>query len=93
MKNNRGEIKNETRKIIDLIKDYSYSIQYISLAFGVLATIFGILIIVFIRGIQFSGFLVLSNSYSIIFHIFASLGEIKLTASPTDPALAVRPIL
>ena len=49
MKNNRGEIKNETRKIIDLIKDYSYSIQYISLAFGVLATIFGILIIVFLR--------------------------------------------
>ena len=78
MKNNRGEIKNETRKIIDLIKDYSYSIQYISLAFGVLATIFGILIIVFIRGIQFSGFLVLSiGIFAFILSLVINLSSIK----------------
>ena len=45
MKNDRGEINSESRKIINLIKDYSYSIQYISLAFGVLATILGLIII------------------------------------------------
>ena len=78
MKNNRGEIKNETRKIIDLIKDYSYSIQYISLAFGVLATIFGILIIVFLRGIQFSGFLVLSiGIFAFILSLVINLSSIK----------------
>ena len=49
VKNNRGEINNESKKIIDLLKNYSYSIQYISFAFGVLATFLGLIIIIFLR--------------------------------------------
>ncbi len=78
MKNDRGEINSKSRKIIDLIKDYSYSIQYISLTFGLLATILGLIIIVFLRGIQFSGFLVFFiGMIAIILSLIINLGSIK----------------
>jgi hypothetical protein len=78
MKNDRGEINSESKKIISLIKDYSYSIQYISLAFGVLATILGLIIIIFLRGIQFSGFLVLSiGILAFILSLIINISSIK----------------
>ena len=80
VKNNRGEINNESKKIIDLLKNYSYSIQYISFAFGVLATFLGLIIIIFLRDIQFSGFIVLSiGILSFILSLLLNITNIKRT--------------
>ena len=57
---NRGEINTDSKKLLDLFKNYSYSIQYIAFAFGSATFLIGLMILIFFRDIQSSGVIIVS---------------------------------
>ena len=57
---NRGEINTDSKKLLDLFKNYSYSIQYIAFAFGSASFLIGLMILIFFRDIQSSGVIIVA---------------------------------
>ena len=73
-------------KLFDLIKNYSYSVQYVSFIFGLLTLFTGTALLIFVRDLQLSGIIiilagsislglsVLINIKNISGHLFSSRG-------------------
>ena len=60
MKKDERKFDNDGAKPIDFIKNYSYSIQYLSFIAGIIMSIVGLIIILFLRDIQFTGIILIS---------------------------------
>ena len=74
MKKEERKFNNNRSSLFNLIKNYSYSIQYLSFITGIIMSVVGLLIILFLRDIQFSGIILitlglLSITISAIFNI------------------------
>ena len=60
MKKDERKFDNDGAKPLDFIKNYSYSIQYLSFVSGIIMSIVGLMIIIFLRDIQFTGIILIS---------------------------------
>ena len=60
MKKDERKFDNDSAKPLDFIKNYSYSIQYLSFIAGIIMSILGLIIILFLRDIQFTGIILIS---------------------------------
>ena len=61
MKKDERKFDNDGTKLLDFIKNYSYSIQYLSFITGIIMSILGLIIILFLRDIQFTGCLLYTS--------------------------------
>ena len=79
MKKEERKFNNDKSGLLNLIKNYSYSIKYLSFITGIIMLIAGLVIILFLRDIQTSGFIlsVLGLIFIIISTIF-NIAKIKL---------------
>ena len=74
MKKEERKFNNNRSNLFNLIKNYSYSIQYLSFITGIIMSAAGLLIVLFLRDIQFTGIILivlglLSIAISAIFNI------------------------
>ena len=79
MKKEERKFNNNKSGFLNLIKNYSYSIKYLSFISGIIMLIVGLVIILFLRDIQTSGIIlsVLGLIFIIISTIF-NIAKIKL---------------
>ena len=82
----RKQKSNKKVNVINLIKNYSYSVQYVSFIFGLLSLSLGIVLLIFVRDLQLSGTIIifagatslalsiLINIKNISGHLFSSRG-------------------
>ena len=82
--NKDRKFNEKKRNIIDLIKGYSYSIQYLTFISGFLLVTIGLIVILFLRDIQSTGIiLTITGAISLIISTIFNLSKIKnyLTSS------------
>ena len=71
MKKEERKFNNDKSGLLNLIKNYSYSIKYLSFITGIIMLIAGLVIILFLRDIQTSG--IILSVLGLIFIIISTI--------------------
>ena len=76
--NKDRKFNNEKKSLTNLIKGYSYSIQYITFISGFLLIAIGLIVALFLRDIQSTGIILISiGAISLIISTIFNLSKIK----------------
>ena len=79
MKKEERKFNNNRIGIFNFIKNYSYSIQYLSFIAGIIMSLIGLIIILFLRDIQFSGIILITLGLaSIAISAILNISKIKI---------------
>ena len=79
MKKEERKFNNNRIEIFNFIKNYSYSIQYLSFTAGIIMSLIGLIIILFLRDIQFSGIILIAlGLVSIAISAILNISKIKI---------------
>ena len=79
MKKEERKFNNNRIEIFNFIKNYSYSIQYLSFIAGIIMSLIGLIIILFLRDIQFSGIILIAlGLVSIAISAILNISKIKI---------------
>ena len=79
MKKEERKFNNNRIGIFNFIKNYSYSIQYLSFIAGIIMSLIGLIIILFLRDIQFSGIILIAlGLVSIAISAILNISKIKI---------------
>ena len=79
MKKEERKFNNNRIGIFNFIKNYSYSIQYLSFIAGIIMSLIGLIIILFLRDIQFSGIILIAlGLVSISISAILNISKIKI---------------
>ena len=79
MKKDERKFNDNSLNILNFIKNYSYSIQYLSLITGIIMTFVGLVIILFLRDIQFSGIILIAvGLVSVLISTILNISKLKI---------------